>query len=55
MGNARHSEAEDTQRPFAIGAVVSDFSLPDSNGASTQLSQLLSSQRIVIIFYRGHW
>ena len=55
MGDARHSEAENTQRPFAVGAVVTDFSLPDSDGAPTQLSQLLSSQRIVIIFYRGHW
>ena len=55
MGDAGHSEVENMQRPFAVGAVVPDFSLPDSDGASTQLSQLLSSQRIVIIFYRGHW
>ena len=55
MGDARHSEAGDTQRHFGIGAAVPDFALPDSDGASTQLSQLLSSQRIVLLFYRGHW
>ena len=55
MADAPHSEAVDTQRPFAIGAVVPDFSLPDSDGSSAQLSQLLSSQRIVLLFYRGHW
>ena len=55
MGDARHSEAGDTQRPFAIGAVVPDFSLLDSDYVSTQLSQLLSRRRIVLLFYRGHW
>ena len=55
MGDAQHSEAGATQRPFEVGAVVPDFSLPDSDGSSAQLSQLVSSQRIVLLFYRGHW
>ena len=55
MGDARNLEAGDTQRPFAIGDVVPEFSLLDSDGSPTQLSQLLSSQRIVLLFYRGHW
>ncbi len=55
MGDARNSEAGDPQRPFAVGDIVPEFSLPDSDGSSAQLSQLLSSQRVVLLFYRGHW
>ncbi|MCH8010094.1 MAG: redoxin domain-containing protein [Chloroflexi bacterium] len=55
MGDARNLEAGDTQRPFAVGDAVPEFSLPDSDGSPVQLSQLLSSRRIVLLFYRGHW
>ena len=55
MGDALNADRGDTQRPFAIGDVVPEFSLLDSDDVSTQLSQLLSRRRIVLLFYRGHW
>lgn len=55
MEDAPKSEAGGRQQTFEIGDVVPDFSLPGTDGASAQLSQLVSSQRIVLLFYRGHW
>ena len=55
MGEARRPHPGDAQRPFEIGVAVPDFSLSDSDGAPVRLSELVSTQRIVLLFYRGHW
>ncbi|MCH7579358.1 MAG: hypothetical protein IIB22_03865, partial [Chloroflexi bacterium] len=53
MGDARNLEAGDTQRPFAVGDIVPEFSLPDSDGSPAHRSQVVSRRRIVLLFYRG--
>jgi peptidoglycan/LPS O-acetylase OafA/YrhL len=40
----------------AVGAKAPDFSLPDTNGRTVRLSDVLSrSNGVVLVFYRGHW
>lgn len=38
-----------------VGAVAPRFALPDTNGASVELAQLLAQGPVVLIFYRGGW
>jgi hypothetical protein len=38
-----------------VGEKAPEFSLPDQNGKSVALVDLLSSNGAVLIFYRGHW
>jgi len=38
-----------------IGEKAPEFSLPDQNGKSVALTDLLSPNGAVLIFYRGHW
>jgi len=38
-----------------VGAKAPEFSLPDQNGKSVALGDLLSPNGAVLIFYRGHW
>jgi hypothetical protein len=38
-----------------VGAKATEFSLPDQNGKSMALGDLLSPNGAVLIFYRGHW
>jgi len=38
-----------------VGAKAPEFSLPDQNGKSVVLGDLLSPNGAVLIFYRGHW
>jgi len=38
-----------------VGEKAPEFSLPDQNGKSVTLSDLLSPNGAVLIFYRGHW
>ena len=38
-----------------VGEKVPEFSLPNQNGKSVALTDLLSPEGAVLIFYRGHW
>jgi hypothetical protein len=38
-----------------VGEKAAEFSLPDQNGTSVALVDLLSPNGAVLIFYRGHW
>ena len=38
-----------------VGAKAPEFSLPDQNGKSVALGDLLSPNGAVLIFYRGRW
>ena len=38
-----------------VGEKAPEFSLPDQNGKSVALTELLSPNGAVLIFYRGHW
>ena len=38
-----------------VGEKAPQFALPDQNGKSIALADLLSSNGAVLIFYRGHW
>ena len=38
-----------------VGERAPEFALPDQNGKQVALSDLLSPNGAVIIFYRGHW
>jgi hypothetical protein len=38
-----------------VRAKAPEFSLPDQNGKSMALADLLSPNGAVLIFYRGHW
>lgn len=38
-----------------VGEKAPEFSLPDQNGKQVALSDLLSPNGAVLIFYRGHW
>jgi len=38
-----------------VGEKAPEFSLPDQNGKQVSLSDLLSPNGAVLIFYRGHW
>ncbi|MBI4870056.1 MAG: AhpC/TSA family protein [Candidatus Riflebacteria bacterium] len=37
------------------GARAPDFTLPNSEGKSVQLRELLARGPVVLVFYRGHW
>jgi hypothetical protein len=38
-----------------LGEKAPEFALPDQNGKSVALADLLSPNGAVLIFYRGHW
>jgi peroxiredoxin Q/BCP len=38
-----------------VGALVEDFTLPDSTGTPRVLSSLLTDGALLLIFYRGYW
>jgi hypothetical protein len=38
-----------------VGEKAPEFALPDQNGKSIALAELLSPNGAVLIFYRGHW
>jgi hypothetical protein len=38
-----------------VGEKTPEFSLPDQNGKQVALTDLLSPNGAVLIFYRGHW
>jgi len=38
-----------------IGQKAPDFTLPDQNGKQVALTDLLSPNGAILIFYRGHW
>jgi len=38
-----------------VGEKAPEFSLPDQNGKQVALTDLLSPNGAVLIFYRGHW
>jgi len=38
-----------------VGEKAPEFALPDQNGKSIALADLLSPNGAVLIFYRGHW
>ena len=38
-----------------VGEKAPEFALPDQNGKSMALADLLSPNGAVLIFYRGHW
>jgi len=38
-----------------VGEKAPEFLLPDQNGKSVALTELLSPNGAVLIFYRGHW
>ena len=38
-----------------VNDIAPDFALSDSAGAERTLSELVSRERRVLLFYRGHW
>lgn len=38
-----------------VGDTAPDFRLPDADGKPVSLSELLSSGRVILVFYRGAW
>ncbi|HET7512992.1 MAG TPA: hypothetical protein VFJ88_09505 [Chthoniobacterales bacterium] len=45
----------DSEEAARIGERAPAFSLPDQNGKTVALADLLSPNGAVLIFYRGHW
>jgi cytochrome oxidase Cu insertion factor (SCO1/SenC/PrrC family) len=44
----------DTSR-VAVGSEAPDFTLESLTGPPVTLSQFRGTQRVVLVFYRGHW
>lgn len=40
---------------LGVGATAPDFTLPDVDGTSVRLSELLGHGPVVVVFYRGAW
>ena len=40
---------------LTIGATVPDFQLPNCDNALVHLQELVKTQRVVLVFYRGAW
>jgi len=38
-----------------VGALASDFTLPDSSGTPRSLASLIAAGPLVLLFFRGHW
>ena len=41
--------------PLLIGENVPNLSLKDTNGKSVNISDLISSKKTILVFYRGGW
>jgi hypothetical protein len=47
-----------SEQAIAVGAKAPDFALPDVNGRTVSLSQLIAApgtKSVALIFYRGYW
>lgn len=53
--HARHLASVGTDRSLAIGKTVSDFTLPDSNGANRSLRDILDANRFVFVDFWASW
>jgi peroxiredoxin len=38
-----------------VGEIAQEFELPDSARVPLRLSELISYDRLVLLFYRGNW
>ena len=53
--HARHLASVGTDRSLAIGKTVSDFTLPDSNGANRSLRDILDANEFVFVDFWASW
>ncbi len=44
-----------TGQPLTVGSTAPDFALPDSQGKTWRLSEMLADGPAVVVFYRGYW
>ncbi len=44
-----------TGTPLAVGSTAPDFALPDSEGQTWRLSEMIADGPAVVVFYRGYW
>ena len=53
--HARHLASVGTDRSLAIGKAVSDFTLPDGNGADRSLRDILDANKFVFVDFWASW
>lgn len=49
------AQAQQRDKPVAVGEQAPDFTLADQNGRKHALSAERGKRAVVLVFYRGYW